>query len=86
MACAGAHGPVNPDTGELDEYGDWKSWEPCDRDDCETFDEQHGGAHGAGEEPCVLKWNAMQTSTIEARELEVATKPAQSAAGKGGRL
>lgn len=87
IACAGSRGPVNPETGELDEEGgDWDNWQCCDPDGCETFDEEHGGAYGAGEGPCVAKWNAMQTSIIEARELEATTRPAPAASGKGGRL
>lgn len=82
IRCAGSDGPVNPETGEFDASGDWKAWKECDPDDCTTYDEQHGGAYQAGEEPCILKWNAMHASIIEARELEGATKPALDSAPK----
>lgn len=77
---------MDPVTGERNDDGNWQDWESCEPDDCTTYDEQHGGAHGAGEEPCILKWNAMQTSIIEARELEAGTKPSPAASDKGGRL
>jgi hypothetical protein len=86
IQCAGATGPVNPETGDEDPDGDWKAWVECDADDCSTYDHQHGGQYGAGELPCKLKWNAMQVAIREFIALQQATPQAGKYVKSGGRL